>query len=197
MHDLFVELCLTIPVQLSSLLSYLPWLMAPLVSALNGTVNLISQGLRTLELCVDNLQPDFLYEHIQPIRGELMQALWRTLRHSEQAISQVSFRILGKLGGSSHKLMIEPQKLEWIETAQDPATLIALIQAHEATTPGIGSQQSALQTMEAISPLHLPSHGAYSFVSVHFSEWAINATHPNQHTINHSTPVYMLVDKVS
>ena len=31
------------------------------------------QGLRTLELCVDNLQPDFLYDHIQPVRAELMQ----------------------------------------------------------------------------------------------------------------------------
>ena len=34
------------------------------------------QGLRTLELCVDNLQPDFLYEHIQPVRAELMQVLF-------------------------------------------------------------------------------------------------------------------------
>ena len=56
----------------------LPMLM---VSALNGSQNLVSQGLRTLELCVDNLQPDFLYEHIQPVRAELMQALWRTLRN--------------------------------------------------------------------------------------------------------------------
>ncbi len=40
-------------------------LMDPLVSALNGSQTLVSQGLRTLELCVDNLQPDFLYEHIQ------------------------------------------------------------------------------------------------------------------------------------
>jgi len=32
-----------------------------------------SQGLRTLELCVDNLQPEFLYNHIQPVRAELMQ----------------------------------------------------------------------------------------------------------------------------
>ena len=31
------------------------------------------QGLRTLELCVDNLQPDFLYEHLQPVRADLMQ----------------------------------------------------------------------------------------------------------------------------
>jgi len=33
------------------------------------------QGLRTLELCVDNLQPEFLYNHIQPVRAELMQVM--------------------------------------------------------------------------------------------------------------------------
>ena len=65
MKDLFVELCLTVPVRLSVLLPYLHMLMHPLVSALNGSKTLISQGLRTLELCVDNLQPDFLYDHIQ------------------------------------------------------------------------------------------------------------------------------------
>lgn len=101
MKDLFVELCLTVPVRLSSLLPYLPMLMDPLVSALNGSQTLVSQvrphclpsstyqslfplspscmplfqGLRTLELCVDNLQPDFLYDHIQPVRAELMQVI--------------------------------------------------------------------------------------------------------------------------
>lgn len=119
MKDLFVELCLTIPVRLSSLLPYLPWLMDPLVSALNGTQNLIAQGLRTLELCVDNLQPDFLYEHIQPIRTELMQALWRTLRNQSENISVVAFRILGKFGGANHRQMIEPQKLNYIDLNGD------------------------------------------------------------------------------
>jgi len=38
-----VELCLTVPVRLSSLLPYLPMLMDPLVSALNGSQTLISQ----------------------------------------------------------------------------------------------------------------------------------------------------------
>ncbi|QQP58073.1 Transformation/transcription domainassociated proteinlike [Caligus rogercresseyi] len=89
MKDLFVELCLTVPVRLSSLLPYLPMLMDPLVSALNGSQTLVSQGLRTLELCVDNLQPDFLYEHIQPVRAELMQALWRTLRNPSDQIAHV------------------------------------------------------------------------------------------------------------
>ena len=115
MKDLFVELCLTVPVRLSSLLPYLPMLMDPLVSALNGSQTLVSQGLRTLELCVDNLQPDFLYEHIQPVRAELMQALWRTLRNPSDQIAHVAFRVLGKFGGGNRKMMIEPQALEFRE----------------------------------------------------------------------------------
>lgn len=73
MRELFVELCLTVPVRLSSLLPYLPLLMHPLVCALNGSSQLVQQGLRTLELCVDNLQPDYLYEHMAPVRASLMQ----------------------------------------------------------------------------------------------------------------------------
>lgn len=125
MKDLFVELCLTVPVRLSSLLPYLPMLMDPLVSALNGSQTLISQGLRTLELCVDNLQPDFLYEHIQPVRAELMQALWKTLRNPNDTIAQVAFRVLGKFGGGNRKMMIEPQKLEYNEQ-ETPSTCVSI-----------------------------------------------------------------------
>ncbi|KAA0197800.1 hypothetical protein HAZT_HAZT001767 [Hyalella azteca] len=123
MKDLFVELCLTVPVRLSSLLPYLPMLMDPLVSALNGSHMLISQGLRTLELCVDNLQPDFLYEHIQPVRAELMQALWKTLRNPNDNTAQIAFRVLGKFGGGNRKMMIEPQKLTY-EEQEIPSTCI-------------------------------------------------------------------------
>ncbi|XP_044261128.1 transcription-associated protein 1 [Tribolium madens] len=124
MKDLFVELCLTVPVRLSSLLPYLPMLMDPLVSALNGSHILISQGLRTLELCVDNLQHDFLYEHIQPVRADLMQALWRTLRNNDQ-VAQVAFKVLGKFGGGNRKMMIEPQKLDYVSSDYDPPAIIA------------------------------------------------------------------------
>ncbi|KAM7381938.1 hypothetical protein PAMA_012683 [Pampus argenteus] len=116
MKDLFVELCLTVPVRLSSLLPYLPMLMDPLVSALNGSQTLVSQGLRTLELCVDNLQPDFLYDHIQPVRAELMQALWRTLRNPAESISHVAYRVLGKFGGSNRKMLKESQRLYYVVT---------------------------------------------------------------------------------
>lgn len=113
LKDLFVELCLTVPVRLSSLLPYLPMLMDPLVSALNGSPTLVSQGLRTLELCVENLQPDFLYDNIQPVRADLIQGLWNTLRSPNETIAQAAYRVLGKLGGSNRKMIVEPQKLKY------------------------------------------------------------------------------------
>ncbi|KAI4484537.1 hypothetical protein M0804_007103 [Polistes exclamans] len=127
MKDLFVELCLTVPVRLSSLLPYLPMLMDPLVSALNGSYCLVSQGLRTLELCVDNLQPDFLYEHIQPVRADLMQALWRTLLNSTDQ-AHVALRVLGKFGGGNRKMMNEPQKLEYNDRETDSPALVVYFQ---------------------------------------------------------------------
>ncbi|XP_037947653.1 transcription-associated protein 1 isoform X2 [Teleopsis dalmanni] len=130
MKDLFVELCLTVPVRLSSLLPYLPMLMDPLVSALNGSPTLVSQGLRTLELCVDNLQPDFLYDHIQPVRAALMQALWKTLRNQDSA-ALVAFRVLGKFGGGNRKMMVEPQVLQYSESEKLPISIVTYFQEHE------------------------------------------------------------------
>ncbi|XP_037728553.1 transcription-associated protein 1 isoform X5 [Drosophila subpulchrella] len=130
MRDLFVELCLTVPVRLSSLLPYLPMLMDPLVSALNGSPTLISQGLRTLELCVDNLQPDFLYDHIQPVRAALMQALWKTLRNQDNA-ALVAFRVLGKFGGGNRKMMVEPQTLSYYRTEKPTISIVTYFQEYE------------------------------------------------------------------
>lgn len=115
MKDLFTELCLTVPVRLSSLMPFMPTLIYPLVSALNGPNQLVSQGLRTLELCVDNLTPDYLYDLLQPVRAELMQGLWKTVRHPNDSIAQNCLRVLGKFGGNNRRMLIEPQKLSYIE----------------------------------------------------------------------------------
>jgi transformation/transcription domain-associated protein len=88
------------------------------------------QGLRTLELCVDNLQPDFLYEHIQPVRAELMQALWRSLRNPQEAVAHVAFRVLGKFGGGNRKMMIEPQRLEYVTRDSPPPALLVQFIEH-------------------------------------------------------------------
>uniref|UniRef100_A0A914N322 Uncharacterized protein n=2 Tax=Meloidogyne incognita TaxID=6306 RepID=A0A914N322_MELIC len=111
-HELFVELCLTVPVRLSSLLPYLPLLMDPLVCALNGSPTLVQQGLRTLELCVDNLQPEYFYDHMQPVRASLMKGLWHCVSHGDSHSSLIAFRILGKFGGSNRKILLDAQNIQ-------------------------------------------------------------------------------------
>ena len=114
MRELFVELCLTVPVRLSSLLPYLPLLMDPLVCAMNGSPNIVTQGLRTLELCVDNLQPEYLLENMMPVRGALMQGLYRVVAKAPDAASTtVAFRLLGKFGGANRRLLNQPQILQF------------------------------------------------------------------------------------
>ncbi|CCE81661.1 Piso0_002324 [Millerozyma farinosa CBS 7064] len=104
-RDIYVELCLTVPVRLSVLVPHLSYLTRPLVYALNGSQELVSQGLRTFELCVDNLTAEYFDPMIEPVIDEIMTALWKHLepvpyhhQHSHTAI-----RILGKLGGRNHK----------------------------------------------------------------------------------------------
>lgn len=104
-RDIYVELCLTVPVRLSVLVPHLNYLTTPLVYALNGSQELVSQGLRTFELCVDNLTAEYFDPMITPVIYDIMAALWKHLepvpyhhQHSHTAI-----RILGKLGGRNHK----------------------------------------------------------------------------------------------
>ncbi|GMM30245.1 histone acetyltransferase [Martiniozyma asiatica (nom. inval.)] len=99
--DVYADLCLTVPVRLSALIPYLHHLMKPLVHALNGSPDLVTQGLRTLELCVDNMNMEFMEPIIEPVIADIMKALCKHLRpipYSHQH-SHTALRILGKMGG--------------------------------------------------------------------------------------------------
>lgn len=110
LRELFVELCLTVPVRLSVLLPYLSYLMKPLVLALDAGTELVSQGLRTLELCVDNLTQEFLEPIMSPVLKELMAGLRKHLRPLPYnlAHSHAAVRILGKLGGRNRRYLKDP-----------------------------------------------------------------------------------------
>ncbi|GAA6030453.1 hypothetical protein JCM8097_009114 [Rhodosporidiobolus ruineniae] len=112
--DLFAELILTVPVRLSVLLPYLSYLMRPLVHALQASSELVSQGLRTLELCVDNLTQEFLNPLFAPVIDEVMVGLWKLLRPLpfNHQHAHTTMRILGKIGGRNRK-GFDPPKLEW------------------------------------------------------------------------------------
>ncbi len=115
-REVFVDLCLTVPVRLSVLLPYLGYLMKPLVLALQSSTELVSQGLRTLELCIDNLTQEFLDPIMAPYAQDIMAALWQHLQplpHNHQH-SHTTMRILGKMGGRNRKLLQNPPRLTYI-----------------------------------------------------------------------------------
>lgn len=124
-REVFVDLCLTVPVRLSVLLPYLDQLMHPLVLALQSSSDLVSQGLRTLELCIDNLTQEFLDPIMQPYIQDIMAALWTHLKplpHNHQH-SHTTMRILGKLGGRNRRFLQQPPQLSYHAEATPTITL--------------------------------------------------------------------------
>ena len=132
MRDLLLELCLTLPARLSSLLPYLPRLMKPLVLCLKGSDDLVSLGLRTLEFWVDSLNPDFLEPSMANVMSEVILALWSHLRPTPYPWGAKALQLLGKLGGRNRRFLKEPLALECKE---NPEHGLRLILTFEPSTP--------------------------------------------------------------
>lgn len=132
MKDLLLELCLTLPARLSSLLPYLSRLMKPLVLCLKGSDDLISLGLRTLEFWVDSLNPDFLEPSMANVMSEVILALWSHLRPAPYPWGGKALQLLGKLGGRNRRFLKEPLALECKE---NPEHGLRLILTFEPSTP--------------------------------------------------------------
>jgi len=125
MRALFVELCLTVPARLSSLLPSLHVLMEPLVVALKAGGDLTTLGLSTFESWIDQLKPDFLYSLLSAsgVRAELMLTLWSYIKPTmtsnpsgtvasvssveKNAPGPTALRILGKLGSRNRRFLKE------------------------------------------------------------------------------------------
>jgi transformation/transcription domain-associated protein len=121
-RDLIVELCLTVPLRLTHLLPHLTYLMHPLVLALKGSAELVSQGLRTLELCIDNLTPDFLDPTLNTVLRELMEALQNHLKPlpANHMHAHTTIRVLGKLGGRNRRLLTKEPMLKYMHDSTTP-----------------------------------------------------------------------------
>ncbi|KAK3007681.1 hypothetical protein RJ639_014818 [Escallonia herrerae] len=132
MRDLLLELCLTLPSRLSSLLPHLPHLMKPLVTCLNGSDDLVSLALRTLEFWIDSLNPDFLEPSMANVMSEVILALWSHLRPAPYPWGGKSLQLLGKLGGRYRRFLKEPLALDCKEY---PEHGLRLILTFEPSTP--------------------------------------------------------------
>ncbi|XP_010268349.1 PREDICTED: transformation/transcription domain-associated protein-like [Nelumbo nucifera] len=132
MRDLVLELCLTLPARLSSLLPHLSRLMKPLVLTLKGSDDLVALGLRTLEYWIDSLNPDFLEPSMANVMSEVILALWSHLRPAPYPWGAKALQLLGKLGGRNRRFLKEPLALECKE---NPEHGLRLILTFEPSTP--------------------------------------------------------------
>ncbi|KAI8880605.1 hypothetical protein K501DRAFT_224440 [Backusella circina FSU 941] len=167
MRNLFVELCLAVPVRLSTLLPYLPYLMRPLVIALQADQDLVSQGLRTMELCNDNLNPEFLDHIMAPVMTELMDALWKHLQplpYNHQH-SHAAMRILGKLGGRNRRMLKSPPKLGYNPLIESGVSVEVVFDPSKTphTLPLDKCLEIAIKTLSSDSDIIYKKH-AYNFI---------------------------------
>ncbi|KAI4325437.1 hypothetical protein MLD38_030838 [Melastoma candidum] len=132
MREILLELCLSLPARLSSLLPHLPRLMKPLVLCLKGSNELVTLGLRTLEFWVDSLNPDFLEPSMANVMSEVILALWSHLRPAPYPWGAKSLQLLGKLGGRNRRFLKEPLTLDCKE---NPEHGLRLILTFEPATP--------------------------------------------------------------
>ncbi|VDC00095.1 unnamed protein product [Peniophora sp. CBMAI 1063] len=125
----------------------LQYLMKPLALSLKGPTDLVNQGLRTLELFIDNLTPGCLDPTLNTVLRELTDALHDLLRPlpANHQHSHTALRILGKLGGRNrHLLDLEPE-MDCRHYAAPAAVLVSMgrdLETINLTQPSILAARS-------------------------------------------------------
>ncbi|KAK4147258.1 uncharacterized protein C8A04DRAFT_9288 [Dichotomopilus funicola] len=178
-RDLYVELCLTVPARLSNLLPHLSFLMRPLVVALRAGTDLVGQGLRTLELCVDNLTADYLDPIMAPVIDDLMTALFDHLKPHPYSHfhAHTTLRILGKLGGRNRKFMTDALPVTFQEYVDDRTSFdVRLIgsKRDRAFPAHLGVELAIQKLMEVPRPAKGPQPSASKQYDPYYKRQALS-----------------------
>nr|CCA20235.1 phosphatidylinositol kinase (PIKL3) putative [Albugo laibachii Nc14] len=154
LQEILLELCLTIPARLSSLLQYLPILMKSVIRAIHAQGELAYLGLRTFEFWVDNLNPDFLYPIMTSqdrLLTDIIQALETHLLPEPYPYGQLALRILGKLGGKNRQYLQDTRHFDIGRNSPHQSSIhLRLSWKHQQTSLKLdimGSVLSAAQTL--------------------------------------------------
>lgn len=161
-REMIVELCLTVPLRLTHLLPHLSYLMRPLTLALRANSELVAQGLRTLELCIDNLTAEFLDPTLEPTLRELTEALHSHLKPqpANHVNSHSAIRILGKLGGRNRRLLWKDPVFEYRSYTDTTRVLISFDGRPEeiALAPAAGLAMKGIRRSGTTSQQHALKH---------------------------------------
>lgn len=116
-QQLFVEICLNAPIQITRIPAYLRFLLKPLIIALDpkSSNELNSLGITFLESVYDNFKPSFIDPIMMRYIDDIMKVCWKQI-HTESLVSHRVARFLGKLGGRNRSFIegsyeLEPQGL--------------------------------------------------------------------------------------
>ena len=126
LRSMIIELMLTLPARMTTLLPHLPLIVKVIIPALQSNKGeLVNLGLRTLEFWVDNLHPDYIYPVLSQSSDtlcELMISLQAHLKPAPYPYGLLCMRLLGKLGGRNRLFLHEV-------TSQDEENIV--------TAPGL------------------------------------------------------------
>ncbi len=84
--------------RLSALIAHLQYLTKPLLYALNGNSELVTQGFRTLELFSENFPSETFEQLVEPIKIELLESVFKHLKTSDVNCAAAT-KMIGMLGG--------------------------------------------------------------------------------------------------
>lgn len=115
LQEILVEIALTMPVRLQHLIPHITALLKPLVFALGGGPEMVRQGLRTLELCIDNITTEVLNPLTSPVVKDLVLALNKVLQPGKEnaEAAHTATRVLAKLGGKNRRVFDLPPTLNY------------------------------------------------------------------------------------
>jgi transformation/transcription domain-associated protein len=110
--DLVLELCLTIPAKISSLLPVMPLSIQAVLKALKSTDDLVVKlALRTLDFWVGKIKHEFLFIQMASYLSEIMNSLCDLIQLNHSIYGQQALKILGRLGGRNRAFLLNEAHL--------------------------------------------------------------------------------------
>ena len=126
MKEVYTELALTIPLRHTHIIAFLPQLVQPLLHALESSSELAVVGLRLMDSMVEQFNAEFLDAMMEPVRSDVLLALWRHVKPLPYAHGALALKVLGKLGGRNRDFSAFPEKLDAQDMGETDKLTVAL-----------------------------------------------------------------------